>query len=81
MLTEEEARKKWCPHVRHANGSGGTGVNRVNWDRSYNYANCIASACMAWRAEMRTVMSQYQPPSEWCEEPTGRGCCGLVPHP
>lgn len=48
-MTEDEAKAKWCPFARHANGSGGVGVNRVNWDREYPYANCIASACMAWR--------------------------------
>ena len=46
-MTEEEARKKWCPHGRVRSSSSA-------YNRSENYAvdgpsKCIASDCMAWR--------------------------------
>jgi hypothetical protein len=47
MLTEEEARKKWCPNVR-LNG-GGAPFNRFNDGDDPPGALCMASACMSWR--------------------------------
>jgi hypothetical protein len=60
MHTEEQARTKWCPHVRHGDDSGGSWNRTVRlmkrvlgWDGSNPYpeaaCNCIASECMAWR--------------------------------
>jgi hypothetical protein len=47
LLTETEAKKKWCPYAR------ATGDNRafVKTDPSKPPAacSCIASLCMAWR--------------------------------
>lgn len=40
-MTEEEARKKWCPAYRVS--SGGYQDNRKDVGR------CLASGCMAWR--------------------------------
>jgi len=41
-MIEEEAKTKWCPHVRHMvwpdEPSGGNQLN----------SNCIASGCMMW---------------------------------
>lgn len=55
-MTEDEAKKKWCPFSR-IGASGGNGNNR--WIESagedattaanYKPVLCIASACMAWR--------------------------------
>ena len=57
MMTEEEARKKWCPFARQmveirSQGGGVTGpvavasANRFNDDKG---TLCVASGCMAWR--------------------------------
>ena len=61
-MTEEEARKKWCPHIR---------VNGNN--RSYSRTppephlyRCIASDCMMWEETTELVGS---PPDD--------GDCGL----
>lgn len=42
-MTEAEAKKKWCPFTRIAEGD--TTINRGYVDLTC----CIASACMAWR--------------------------------
>ena len=55
MMTEDEAKTKWCPMVRlaplGANESYRYSTNRMN-DRIRGIvreARCIASDCMAWR--------------------------------
>lgn len=65
IVTEEEAKKKWCPFVRHEGDKGGSWNRTVSamkrifgWDGGNPYpeetCNCIASECMAWRwAHMR----------------------------
>lgn len=60
MISEEEARKKWCPHARvweqHGECGGGTnrhaGVKKGQDGKPRilrGNAMCIASECMAWR--------------------------------
>lgn len=54
-MTEEEAKKKWCPMVRHLSGDqdeSDNPCNRVGYgnvldDGEWN--RCIASDCMMWR--------------------------------
>lgn len=44
-MTEDEARKKWCPQTRlgdRGNRSNASGVD-------YVFGRCIASDCMMWR--------------------------------
>ena len=57
MMTEEEAKTKWCPLSRCAgeiNGHVVGGANRLGepWQCSpfVQQTMCIGSACMAWRA-------------------------------
>lgn len=57
ILTEEEAKTKWCPETRvHVvPDMGGVYVNKpLSESNTYGYATeksvmCIGSACMAWR--------------------------------
>lgn len=47
-MTEDEAKKKWCPHGR-VRGVKLAGYNRLPNGRKSNNSLCIGSACMAWR--------------------------------
>ena len=81
MLTEDEAKTKWCPFARVGGGQGmdGASYNRVEHhggDISHTVAQCIGSACMAWRWNDEPVqikrtseMLQDGPP----EKPDGEG--------
>lgn len=91
MMTEEEAKTKWCPHARYVIDDSGAGPspgyptgNRFGGhEPSEGRCLCIASSCMAWR---------------WSEEPRpgnrtnndfdvpgpdvpGTGYCGLAGKP
>jgi hypothetical protein len=59
LMTEQEARTKWCPHARvntlvtgtdyNETAVGGAACNRADPSSMYDKATCIASGCMAWR--------------------------------
>ena len=51
-MTEDEARTKWCPHVRYIAKFNGPCVgtyNRGYEDTGINKSLCIASDCMMFR--------------------------------
>lgn len=73
-MTEDQAKKLWCPHVRVS--FGGNPANRIGSDAHRSAgatsdpgmyqckerdACCIGSACMAWRmtAPTATVRSKH----------------------
>ena len=86
LMTEDEAKKKWCPMVRGAT----FGVAFVNnrFEMRFNpedsrggaeYVTCIGSACMMWRwdwspGDVRDFKKNH--PGEECPELDGR--CGLA---
>ena len=49
MLTEAEAREKWCPMVRYVSGDDDAPANRWSGVNNPSPCRCIASQCMAWR--------------------------------
>lgn len=55
LLTEDEAKMKWCPLARAGDQRG---EDRITVNRHGNAADpdcyCIASACMAWRFAVGT---------------------------
>lgn len=79
-MTEEEAKTKWCPHIRTvmAGITKGASVealvvgNTYDEERQHPKTCCIASACMMWR--------WWQPP--YANNPMGGdGYCGLAGKP
>mgnify|MGYP001595231558 CR=1 FL=1 len=55
MMTEIEAKKRWCPFALRPLSSGGSG-NRGNdsGGTQVTNVNCLASGCMAWRWDKGT---------------------------
>ena len=67
-MKEEEAKTKWCPHVRTlANNGGvvGVAVNRIFPQTDDNRDRCIGSDCMMWES------------CGYVGTPTKHGDCGL----
>jgi len=54
LLTEADAKTKWCPMVRMEDQYAGAAANTIGPD-----FNCIASGCMMWR--QGPVEFEYQP--------------------
>lgn len=44
-MTEEEAKTKWCPHMRISSYTGQAAINTTAEEFRYK---CIASDCMMW---------------------------------
>ena len=81
MLTEPQAREKWCPMVRAGvYGEAGSVLKpSMNFDvaiavnrdpRNPELSRCIASACMMWRSGT-TIAARENGDVE-------RGYCGLA---
>ncbi len=65
LLTEADARKRWCPFARKRPASGGG--NRNADDGPTSQGKCVAGTCMAW--------VEARPAGEGLE---ALGVCGLV---
>lgn len=85
MLTETEAKTKWCPFARVATQyADGKPINRVGSDSEespvpviemiFDESKCIGSDCMAWR--WKTSL-----PTSFVPKPTSTGHCGLAGTP
>jgi hypothetical protein len=80
VMTEDQAKTKWCPHVRFADpiDGGKPSVEPTTWNRfdgewDYTGLLCIASDCMMWRREKDTYGDDYGKGI-----PEDRGFCGLA---
>jgi len=90
LVTEEEAKTKWCPFARVATIEGGRKYiapppvyNRVVFDgvelsADLKSACCVASTCMAWRTEMIGGFTHMETGETHGEAPSGKGYCGLA---
>lgn len=89
-MTEEEAKKKWCPFARSqplANDPDSS-YNRYDDGRETEPAfpfssHCIASRCMAWREERpaETRMQQFYGEEAKSITIPAEGHCGLAGKP
>ena len=65
ILTEDEAKTKWCPFAREsysADHKGGVATATANRFTGLNdYSRCIASQCMAWRWHTKAFFSVSWP--------------------
>ena len=74
LLTEDEARAKWCPFARLPHGLNRVGSASLDDGPLISAAVCcIASVCMAWRWNEPW---RAQHPDE--TELDNRGFCGLA---
>lgn len=89
LLTEEQAKEKWCPFVRTvkftptslhgiANLVQGNALgNRLaeNMDELPGVTRCIASQCMAWRKLQKTEIEKN---GSFTLSTEATGYCGLA---
>ncbi len=68
IVTEKQAKGKWCPFARVIHGAGDVPVpaNRFSNGQRSAASQCIGSACMVWR---------------WIASGPERGYCGLAGRP
>lgn len=92
MMTEEEAKTKWCPHARYVIDDSGAGPspgyptgNRFGGhEPSEGRCLCIASSCMAWRWSALSHSDgthAHAPRPEMEFDGKYRGQCGLAGKP
>jgi len=76
MMTEDEARNKWCPMVRYGNEAGCNRNSMPNGCTSP--VNCIASdcACWVWDRDSAFVNGKLQDNVK-----LNTGHCGLIQCP
>lgn len=80
MLTEKEAKEKWCPFARNPiplrSNLGNVGFVVGNRAKDDDQSPCIASECMAWRWQF---LAMHGNESELTEQ--AKGYCGLAGEP
>ena len=90
-MTEDEAKTKWCPHVRVNALSASVLSNRGEAIERGISTTCIGSECMAWRLDVVATcpacddMVGHELDGKPCIECGGiyqrHGFCGLVGKP
>ena len=79
MITEDEAKTKWCPFARSIVSTGG-GANRGkdSGGSPPPHVNCIGSACMAWRRVPKARRDQFVEDLVHATGSSDKGYCGLA---
>ena len=83
-MTENEARKKWCPMVRvtvtpnDATWQGNMLTNRGQVPAANTDTLCIASDCMMWKWKMYGPDDQARLPESMQTGDEPEGYCGLT---
>lgn len=67
-MTEEDAKKKWCPYMQVSYADKGAVSNRAG--TTFDNFKCIAAGCMAWIPERRWKEGDHNV--------VDGGRCGLV---
>jgi|LSQX01.3.fsa_nt_gb hypothetical protein len=73
-MTEEEAKTKWCPMVRHTKDNEGA-FYTTNGQSSKSFQWCIASDCMMWRWYERISNNNLNTKDQ---QEKIKGYCGLA---
>lgn len=90
FLTEEEARRKWCPYGMQPIAGYGqmpSGITTQPYVVSANRAQgdvpaCLASQCMAWRwADPKQLREIDMVTADVVDEQPRRGYCGAFGRP
>lgn len=90
MITEEEAKLKWCPHARtlaifrDADGKRETAgcFNRAHTDDMASHSRCVASQCMMWRWSEPTMKAHDSDQRVTYDgRAAAKGYCGLAGTP
>jgi len=65
-MTEDEAKKKWCPMVRIGVSSDRNWFDNHNGNNVFTY--CISSDCMMWRQDLTREEAEngYKAASGFC---------------
>ena len=85
IVTEEEAKTKWCPFARVPVGTEtlewvvGNRANQTGPGGLYKGSKCIASQCMAWRWAGERLDAASHERADWKRETVGY--CGLAGTP
>ena len=70
LLTEKQAREKWCPMARVIKSNGAAELVAGNQDSEFHaLGSCFASDCMMWR---------WRPQLSGKEGFEDKGWCGLA---
>lgn len=89
LLTEVEAKKRWCPMARAVSWEHGDAVtgNRVTCNLTTDpegseltaASRCVASDCAMWRWRMEAILGDAGAHRGWRQ--TDKGYCGLAGMP
>jgi hypothetical protein len=93
-MTEDEAKKKWCPQARNLGTlsrpdepggperiiASGTQNRGYQMGGALHNSMCIGSACMAWRWVTLQQDAESLRAGTF-KRSTTDGCCGLAGHP